>query len=105
MDFEFLVFTRYAFLLKMLHLRNIGYGWGIAMNLVFVRVQRQLCYGFIFQKKAQSVTFALVEQETLNGFATTNQSSVRAGLNVTLNVTFETSHVTCKTRAVTGNVT
>ena len=105
MDFEFLVFTRYAFILKMLHQCNIDDGWDIAINLVVVRVQRQLCYGFVFQKKAKSVTFALVARETLNGFPTTNQPSVRADLNVTLNVTFVTSYMTCRTRGVTGNVT
>ena len=43
----------------MLHLCNSGYGCAIAINLVVVRVQRQLCYGFIFEKKAKSVTFLI----------------------------------------------
>ena len=46
-------------MLKMLHLCNIGYGCAIAINLVVVRVQRQLCYGFVFEKKAKSVTFSI----------------------------------------------
>ena len=48
-----------ASVLKMLHLCNIGYGHAIAINVVIVRVQRQLCYGFVFEKKAKSVTFSI----------------------------------------------
>ena len=42
---------------KMLHQCNIGYGCAIAISLVIVRVQMRLCYGFVFEKKAKSVTF------------------------------------------------
>ena len=48
-----------ASVLKMLHLCNIGYGCAIAINLVIVRVQRQLCYGFVFEEKTKSVTFSI----------------------------------------------
>ena len=48
-----------ASVLKMLHLCNIGYGCAITINLVAVRVQRRLCYGFVFEKKAKSVTFSI----------------------------------------------
>ena len=48
-----------ASVLKMLHQCNIGYGCAIAINLVVVRVQRRLCYGFVFEKKAKSVTFSI----------------------------------------------